>query len=197
MNMNVNKKLLRICSILGLFIFAPVTQAQFTNDALIGCNIFSFYGNILGPEILVGADGKLMPNPQKLVLHGYSSVGRYCGDVNEANEGVFTKISGTENIAGLCVVPFDLDMGTYTVRPDGTGTATVSLTIPEEARPIPEGCAALGISADELQTFTFSFAIETAQGCGKVMATSATTPTFSVPIVTEGEFCRQLARATE
>ena len=183
--MNVNKPFC-ISSVLGCLLLAQAVPAQaFDDSSFTGCYVISQYGNILGPEINVDpTTGQPAPNFEKLVLHGNASVGLLCSD----GAGNVTELSATQNLAGLCSIPYT-GTGTYSVLDDGTGTATTSLTIPSDAV-LPEGCALLGTQAGDQATFDFSFVLD-GQGCAKVIGLSVVTPTGPVPLVSEGEACPQ------
>lgn len=129
--MNISKWL---SPIVVFSIFGQGAQA-FDNSSLTGCYASSLYGNILGPQITVDAEGNLVPDFQTLVLHGTAAVGRVCFD----GAGNVTEINATQNIAGVCAIPYS-GTGTYTVLADGTGSSSLSTTIPADAVLAP-GCA--------------------------------------------------------
>jgi hypothetical protein len=185
---NVNKSLC-ISSVLGCLGLGQAAPAQeFDNSSFAeGCYVTSLYGNTLGPEINVDSDtGGLVPNSQKLVLHGAAIVGRVCSD----GAGNLTEITATQNVAGLCSFP-TTGMGTYSVSADGTGTANApAVTIPADAV-LAESCALLGIAAGQQSAFDFSFVLD-GQECVKVITVSLIGPMGPIPFVTEGEACRQI-----
>lgn len=186
----------RAFSALGLLLLTQASVAQdFSNASFSGCYVYSFYGNILGPEITVDpATGQPVLNEQKLVLHGTSFVGRACSN----GDGSFSEMTGTENVAGLCIASYS-GAGTYDIAADGTGTITASLEILADP-PTTPGCADLGVKAGDTQTFEISFALEGEQACLKMIGksfaiTSADDPQAPptvIPVVTEAEACPQV-----
>lgn len=179
------KKSLYITSLI-VFLLLVQTATAFDASSLTGCYVTSQHGNLLGPQFTVDAAGALVPDNSTLVLHGTASVARLCFD----GAGVVTELSTTQNIAGLCAVPYT-GSGNYNVDINGMATASLSTTIPADAALAP-GCSLLGIQVDEQATFDFSFALD-GQGCLKAITLSAVTPTRAIPIVTEGDACLQVA----
>lgn len=176
-----------IPSLLGLLLLGHSAQAL-DNASLNGCYVTSLSGNTLGPQVTVDATGQLVPDAQTLVLHGTASVGRLCFD----GQGNVTELIATQNIAGLCAVPYT-GTGTYEVDPaNGMGTASLSTTIPSDAV-LPPTCAVLDVQAGDKATFGFSFVLD-GQGCAKILGLNAVTEAGPIPLVTEGEACPQMAQ---
>lgn len=186
--MNIGKPCYVASILCCLLLTQSAAAQQFDNASLSGCYAFSTYGNLLGPEINVDpATGQLVPNAAKLVLHGSASVGRICYD-GMVGEGTITEASITLNYAGLCAVSA-AGTGTYSVLGDGTGSATVSATLPAE---LPGGCALLGVQPGEILTYTTSSAIESEEGCHRfIVLTGEGSVSGPGVVVAEGEACPQ------